>query len=920
MKTDLLRSESQKCRDDIVWAFDLGKASIGEAVRQGTTFLHKASLLIPADFAETKTAATRRRMWRTRQAHKAREKWLEDVWQAAGMKVLRGRQTRRDALTKKWIEPVPGDKLLEQEFAESGDNTCYTSCLLRIKLLRGEKLEHWQVFKALRSAIQKRGYDRIPWAERDASRVGVSVEELEKKDPNYVAALNQWKNFQTKVPADFHFPCFYDAWKMGLWNPAEPQKLTLRLTHEAQSTRNIRFDRAVVQAEIVKLANQAATQIEAVGSTFERIQKEGWTHTDPMTGIKRHFPVTAKTFGDFLCHGPTGVAYASYFPHHRDQNKVRMGSADDWMGALGQKIPRFDNRILNDCVLIPRFHVCKADIRKDVKTGKLITDSLLSAQVTMLMKLKNTLVAADKGQRKLTVDEIRRIFEVTSVDTQQVKSDAEEWPQKVAACFKLTAADWSRAKGIKELGLRPLPGHEELKAPKHSGRSAFSRPALRLLKDLILSGKNPSQFYHEQIAGLNGNTDGKKGLIPVDLKFLADMGDSWNDLHIPTQKLDALAARHTENGKLDIENAVADLLADINDPVVRHRLNVFSDRLYYLRRKFGEPKEVVLEFVREDFMGPKRKNELLQFQRNREKARKEAREKAVEAGAEEKSAALKYELFKGQGSLCLYCGIPFAATKLDEYEIDHIVPRTKNGPDAMVNFVLAHRECNQAKEEQTPFQWWHSGTSSKKAPISWDGYKKLVDSHATNLRNKKVQLLLREDAPDLVQRYTALAETAWVSKLAQTIVSLLFGWKNGNDGESRKRVTVISGGLTGRIRRKYRLNSILNPCPDGEDSYLWEEKCDKNRQDDRHHALDAMVISFLPSWARDPKKEGFFRFPEGVHGNFFAQEIATVNPRNIAFEKPVFEETFYGVRTISGQRFIVGRENLAGLAIKSVSE
>jgi hypothetical protein len=60
-----------------IWAFDLGKGSIGDplrrhdstarAVRCGDQFLHKASLLIPADFAETKTAAGRRRMWRTRQ-------------------------------------------------------------------------------------------------------------------------------------------------------------------------------------------------------------------------------------------------------------------------------------------------------------------------------------------------------------------------------------------------------------------------------------------------------------------------------------------------------------------------------------------------------------------------------------------------------------------------------------------------------------------------------------------------------------------------------------------------------------------------------------------------------------------------------------------------------------------------------------
>ncbi len=42
-----------------IWAFDLGKGPIGEAVRQGPEFPHKASLLISADFAETKSAAMR---------------------------------------------------------------------------------------------------------------------------------------------------------------------------------------------------------------------------------------------------------------------------------------------------------------------------------------------------------------------------------------------------------------------------------------------------------------------------------------------------------------------------------------------------------------------------------------------------------------------------------------------------------------------------------------------------------------------------------------------------------------------------------------------------------------------------------------------------------------------------------------------
>src|SRR5579862_7169904 len=110
-----------------VWAFDLGKGSIGEAVRQGNKFLHKASLLIPADFAETKTAAKRRRMWRTREAHKARESWLRQVMREAGIETLHGRNYD---VAGKWKPGELADKRLEREFPSEGDKTCYTSCLL----------------------------------------------------------------------------------------------------------------------------------------------------------------------------------------------------------------------------------------------------------------------------------------------------------------------------------------------------------------------------------------------------------------------------------------------------------------------------------------------------------------------------------------------------------------------------------------------------------------------------------------------------------------------------------------------------------------------------------------------------------------------------------------------------------------------
>ncbi len=192
---------------------------------------------------------------------------------------------------------------------------------------------------------------------------------------------------------------------------------------------------------------------------------------DLVDAAAKHYPkLTGRA--KYLLYGPTEIAYASFDAKLRKKHHLKEGGANDWQGVLSQKIPRFDNRILNDCVLIPRFHVCKAEIRKDTK-GHVFSESLLPVEVTFLMKLKNTLVADVNGQRKLRVEEIRRIFETASADVRVVKPEAKEWSMKVAGCFALTKSDWARTKGIKELFVRPLPGHEELKQPKASGRSGF---------------------------------------------------------------------------------------------------------------------------------------------------------------------------------------------------------------------------------------------------------------------------------------------------------------------------------------------------------------------------------------------------------------------------------------------------------------
>jgi CRISPR-associated endonuclease Csn1 len=838
-----------------IWSFDLGKASIGEAVRDTVTneFLHVASLLIPAEFASTKDARDRRRMFRTRQAHKAREAWLDEVWRAAGQEPLRKRTVWKNPEMKKWELKHPADERLEREFPAKGDKTCYTSCLLRIKLLRGEKLEPWQIYKALHSAIQRRGYDpEIPWKAKESRRRKHGEDDAEE-----AGTRARMEHFTSELKAmfptreDCQLPCYFDAVKMGLCDSRQPDHLRERIDCHAESTRNQIVPRWLVEKEVRLLGEAAGKQVD---------------------GLKGKI--------DYLLWGPAGKAYASYDVHLRKQFGLREGGATDWQGVVGQKVPRFDNRIIDRCTLIPRLNVCK--IKTDGKQP--LPESCIIFEATFLMKLKNMRVQRTPvEQTGLRSEELKAIFEDPKVTG-----------------FKITVSQWRKL--CAKFGVHPLPGYEEVIPPRAGGRSRFCRPALDILKRLILSGQPPRDFHLEELVRLNGNTDPKRGLVADDLKFLLQMGSTWDGIYIPNQKLDAILQR-TE----DADEAIREIIGSQNDPIVRHRLNTFYERLRILRAEHGAPETVALEFVREDFMGRKAVIEYRAFLKKRETERKRAREDAAKVGATERSAALKLELLREQGGICLYSGVGLHETKLDEYEIDHIVPRSKGGPDAVINYVLTTRAKNDEKDNRTPFEWLSKANA-------WDAYVQRVRGRGIALRNKKVKLLLNEDAVELAEKYTALAETAWISKLSRAILDAFFGWKNGNDVNGVKRVVIINGGLTSRIRRKYKLNSILNPAAVDE-----EEAEKKNRSDDRHHALDAMVINFIPGWTRDAAKEHFFRLPNGVHRETFARYVAEVMPRNLCLEKPVLAETIYGARKSRNGKVIVQRAEVLKLAYKPIN-
>ena len=102
-----------------IFAFDMGKSSIGYCAREGLKVLELGSLIIDKDHAEIVSNRDRRRVFKTLNAHKARENFFNDLWKSCNLEPLEKE-----------------DKLFKKEFGKKDEETIYNSTLLRIALLQ----------------------------------------------------------------------------------------------------------------------------------------------------------------------------------------------------------------------------------------------------------------------------------------------------------------------------------------------------------------------------------------------------------------------------------------------------------------------------------------------------------------------------------------------------------------------------------------------------------------------------------------------------------------------------------------------------------------------------------------------------------------------------------------------------------------
>lgn len=301
-----------------------------------------------------------------------------------------------------------------------------------------------------------------------------------------------------------------------------------------------------------------------------------------------------------------------------------------------------------------------------------------------------------------------------------------------------------------------------------SGRSSFCRRACQIMAKIILEGiEEPAEM---DVAEFTDDITAPNPITEEEIRTLLSKIGNWQNLYIPDNRYEMTKLSSDEREKTDL------LIGNITNPIVRNRLQIFRDKLLYLKKMYGTPDEIIFEFVRDgadnSLLGRAKANNMLKIIKDNEKNNALLLQKLQDADAVCAINFEKLKLLEMQDGKCVYSGKKIGISDFSRCEIDHIFPRSRGGNDALYNRVLCYAIENQTKADSTPYEWL------KQEEARWQEYLQNLESIKGKLGKKKYELLTStpEDCEKLIESYNALAETAQIAKVAQQIAAFIFGW------------------------------------------------------------------------------------------------------------------------------------------------
>ncbi len=305
----------------------------------------------------------------------------------------------------------------------------------------------------------------------------------------------------------------------------------------------------------------------------------------------------------------------------------------------------------------------------------------------------------------------------------------------------------------------------------------------------------------------------------------------------------------------------------MTNPVVRKAIHEVRRHIAAYIRRFGcKPQRVVLEFARDATESGKRRDEVLNRNRWREKVRAEIGETVVApvwgdrlhalSTTQRRAAVDRVVLCRQQRHTCPYCGqaglTEAKAATGQDCEVDHIQPYSVTGDNGLNNRVLCCTTCNRAKRKQSPRQWWRDQFEdrSKFAQSMFAGREWSKGDYFTPRDYQRKWTNFTRETPaesDGAFSPGQMEATAFAARAVKAyLADALFEGSGSSEHGGERAIFVTHGRYTAMLRRDWQLFQTLREDgkegePDGKEAA--QSAGQKNRSDHRHHAIDAVVIA-----------------------------------------------------------------------------
>jgi CRISPR-associated endonuclease Csn1 len=340
-------------------------------------------------------------------------------------------------------------------------------------------------------------------------------------------------------------------------------------------------------------------------------------------------------------------------------------------------------------------------------------------------------------------------------------------------------------------------------------------------RGIVDAGVTP-EICHALMTGLeNGAFTKFKGAGHISAKAARAM--------IPAMRRGLGYSEAAEEAGYDHTARPATEIADIGSPVARKALSEMLKQVIAIDQVHGPFDRIHVEMARDVGKSIEERGRIEKGIKDRTADKDRARQDLKQLLNIENVSAedlLRYELWKEQAGKSLYTDapIPIAAVLATDnsVQVDHVLPWSRFGDDSFINKTLCLAGEDQAKAGRTPYEWFNA----EKKPEAWDELVARVE--AATIRGRKKRNLLLKDASSVEEKFRErnLNDTRYATRVLLDELKRRYPAEEGS-----RRVFARPGELTSKLRRAWGING-LKKSPTGE-----------RLSDDRHHALDAIVVA-----------------------------------------------------------------------------